>query len=154
MIYMVQAGENGPVKIGTAIDVPARIRELQCGNPEPLRLLRTLDGGRDAEAWFHRHFRSSRYRAEWFSFCEEMLTAIPVPQVPRGGMSELCTASEIEDRARATGRNMTQICREARVAPSIFSRWKNGQTTPSLENYSRLLSALTVAENMPAQVAA
>ncbi len=43
-VYFIRAGDNGPVKIGTAEDVAGRLRELQCGNHEDLRLLRVVEG--------------------------------------------------------------------------------------------------------------
>lgn len=77
MIYFIQAGDGGPVKIGYATDVAARVRELQCGNHVRLRLLRSIEGGRAAEAWFHRAYAAQRMRGEWFAFAESMLTAEP-----------------------------------------------------------------------------
>ena len=73
-VYFIRAGESGPVKIGKADDVMERLAGLQCGNPEPLRLIRTLDGGQFEEYWLHRHYRPLRLRGEWFTFCASMLT--------------------------------------------------------------------------------
>jgi hypothetical protein len=75
MIYFIQAGEGGPVKIGKADNVSARLVEMQCDNHADLVLLRQIEGGRLTEAWFHRAFASFRLRGEWFAYQPAMLTA-------------------------------------------------------------------------------
>jgi hypothetical protein len=73
-VYFIQAGEGGPVKIGTAISARVRMDSLQVGHYEELFLLRTLDGGRPLEQWLHGKFIERRIRGEWFHFCPTMLT--------------------------------------------------------------------------------
>jgi len=58
-------------------------------------------------------------------------------------MHELLTPKEIEEHAAAAGRTMAEVCRSAGVAPSTFTRWKAGQTEPTLGVYRRLVAALT-----------
>lgn len=65
-VYFVRAGDHGFIKVGVAVDVAARIRELQTGNPTKLVLLGTIVGDRSLEAAIHRRFRDSRVRGEWF----------------------------------------------------------------------------------------
>lgn len=72
-IYFIRAGEDGPIKIGTAENVPDRMKELQCGNHLELTLLRTLDGGRPTEHALHRRYEHLRSRGEWFAFTPDML---------------------------------------------------------------------------------
>lgn len=79
-VYFAQAGAGGPVKIGTTDDVQGRLRELQCGCPQELILLREINGSRATEAWLHRRFSALRLRAEWFHFHDEMLDIEP-PEV-------------------------------------------------------------------------
>lgn len=74
-VYLIQAGENGPVKIGFAAHVTIRLADLQSAHYEELRLLRTVsDAGRNVERWLHRQFREQRIRGEWFRFDPAMLT--------------------------------------------------------------------------------
>jgi hypothetical protein len=76
-IYFVQCWPSDGtryVKIGTAIDVQARIRELQCGNPIELELLGTIVGGRKTEAWIHRRFAELRVGGEWFELRDALHT--------------------------------------------------------------------------------
>ena len=73
MIYLIQAGPLGPVKIGHGVDLAERLRCLQTGNHEVLHLLRSIEGGKDEETWLHERFRSLHLRAEWFTFHHDML---------------------------------------------------------------------------------
>lgn len=73
-VYFIQAGEAGPVKIGTADDPTTRLRELQCGNHAVLTIIRTTEGGRSHEAGAHKAFAKQRIRGEWFHFSPDMLT--------------------------------------------------------------------------------
>lgn len=80
--YMLQSSingsfETGPVKIGTSKDVPKRMRAIQASHSAPLRLIRTLDGGIDVEAWLHKRFADLRKSGEWFAFDPDMLTVAP-----------------------------------------------------------------------------
>lgn len=75
-IYFVQAGENGPIKIGRADDVYARLDNLQTGNAEELRLLVHVDGDRALEGTLHTHFDKDRIRGEWFRPSPELLQFI------------------------------------------------------------------------------
>src|SRR5690606_777208 len=72
-VYFIQAGEDGPVKIGWAADPVARLGELQVGNHLELRIIRTIDGPPIAERVLHDYFGHRRIRGEWFSFDQEML---------------------------------------------------------------------------------
>lgn len=67
-IYFVRSGSRGPVKIGwTSGPVELRVAELQCGNPETLRVCHVIeDMAKSDEAALHRRFASLRIRGEWF----------------------------------------------------------------------------------------
>jgi len=75
-VYFIQHGTNGPVKIGTTTGNPhARLRALQTGAPEPLRLLCAIDGDAALERELHERFKALRLRAdgEWFKADPELL---------------------------------------------------------------------------------
>jgi hypothetical protein len=76
VIYFIQSGKSDLVKIGYAADPQTRLRQLQCGNPEPLRLIATKDGEKDAEGQWHRRLAHLRVRGEWFRWCDEMRTHV------------------------------------------------------------------------------
>ncbi len=68
MIYFIQRGPDGPVKIGRAVDVQQRLRTLQTSSPEPLRLLLVIAGSSEREREVHTALVGSRMsgRCEWF----------------------------------------------------------------------------------------
>ena len=77
MIYFIQCGENGPVKIGyTDGDVQARLAQLQTGCPYRLRLLWVYDGQDYTEQEIHYRFEGERVRGEWFHFSESLYNFI------------------------------------------------------------------------------
>lgn len=60
-------------------------------------------------------------------------------------MSELLSPKDVEKLAAAAGKSMAEVCREAGVAPSTFTRWKAGQTEPTLGVYRRLVAVVSPA---------
>jgi len=66
VVYFVQSGDDGPIKIGWTQDVERRIAELQTANAHPLRLLGEVPGRMRDEAAMHARFSHLRMEAEWF----------------------------------------------------------------------------------------
>lgn len=66
-VYFIQAGgPEGPVKIGTTVGNPVlRMRKLQNGNAETLRLLVVIPGGRAEEQALLDRFHALSVRGEW-----------------------------------------------------------------------------------------
>ena len=76
-VYFIQSGSaegNGVVKIGHSSDPDRRIGELQSAVAAPLRLIRLLEGGHQAERAIHGMLAHLHIRGELFEFSEEMLT--------------------------------------------------------------------------------
>ncbi len=61
--YFIQAQESGFVKIGRARDPRARMKELQVGNPETLKLLAQVPA--DIEKEMHERFQLAWVNGEW-----------------------------------------------------------------------------------------
>ena len=72
VVYAVQAGRNGPVKIGRVNQVRKllrRLNQLQTGSAEPLylrRVIATWPGGGE-EQRLHARFGEDRLEGEWFA---------------------------------------------------------------------------------------
>lgn len=66
-VYFVQCGDKGLVKIGFTMNFPRRLAELQVSNPEPVRLIGWVRGGRREERRLHAKFAHLRQHAEWFN---------------------------------------------------------------------------------------
>jgi transcriptional regulator with XRE-family HTH domain len=60
-------------------------------------------------------------------------------------MAELLTPTDIERLAKQGGKSIAEVCREAGIAQSTFSRWKRGATEPTLDVYRRLATAAQAA---------
>lgn len=74
-VYVIAVGDRGearaPVKVGLADDPEARLRNLQCANPEPLTLWARIEApnreiARALERAFHDTQAPKRRRGEWF----------------------------------------------------------------------------------------
>lgn len=71
VVYFIQHGDYGPVKIGWAIDAEQRRRDLQTGNPERLHIRVLIPGDRLLEGELHRRFADWRLQGEWFGGGEQ-----------------------------------------------------------------------------------
>lgn len=70
-VYFIQAGENGPIKIGATGDPSGRLRALRTANAAPLKCLLLLRGA-EHEPILHSLFASIRLQGEWFSPCDDL----------------------------------------------------------------------------------
>lgn len=68
VIYFAQAGEGGPIKIGTTRHdrLKSRLSVIQSGNPYPIKLLSTSPGSYEVEKAPHGLFSHLRMHGEWF----------------------------------------------------------------------------------------
>ena len=67
MVYFILCN-NEFVKIGYSANVEQRLKQLQTGNPYPLKLLLVLKGLKDTEKGIHEEFSGSRVNGEWFRY--------------------------------------------------------------------------------------
>lgn len=73
-VYVVQAGVDGPVKIGWTADARARLTSLAVDNAAPLFVLAVAPGTMRQEKDLHAHFAAHRIRSEWYRPAPEILT--------------------------------------------------------------------------------
>lgn len=66
MIYFVQVGRTGPIKIGFSEKPKRRLITLQVDHFEQLHLLYTFEGSEKNERDLHTRFATSKIRGEWF----------------------------------------------------------------------------------------
>jgi hypothetical protein len=79
MIYFIQVGVSGPIKIGHTFSwssVRKRLEHLQTGNHERLRLLGSIEGFRKREEELHEKFKEHRLVGEWFEPVDEILALV------------------------------------------------------------------------------
>lgn len=69
IIYFIQVGTRGPIKIGISLNrfkLQQRLSVLQQQNPYPLRIIRTEFGTFKKEKQLHKRFAQLWIRYEWF----------------------------------------------------------------------------------------
>lgn len=66
MIYFLQSGVAGPIKIGTTAKGGSRVKDLQTACPYPARLLAQIEGDRSLEKRIHRALVGDCSNGEWF----------------------------------------------------------------------------------------
>lgn len=73
MLYAIQVGEDGPVKLGvTTRDPVPRLKDLQTSHHEQLHLRAAWDGDAVDERRLHRRFAGARLKGEWFTFTAQL----------------------------------------------------------------------------------
>lgn len=85
-VYIVQGEDEeedrtAPVKIGFARDVHQRMRSLQTGNPDRLRLLVCFPGTRRHERRLHERFADARIHDEWFRYTPDLESFVVAARV-------------------------------------------------------------------------
>jgi hypothetical protein len=84
--YFIQAGVEGPIKIGSTKNLPVRLRTLCAMSPVPLRLLGLIEG--DHEDACHARLAAFRLHGEWFvaaDFVLEFIRFNSMTRSPAGG---------------------------------------------------------------------
>ena len=77
MIYFIQCGKNGPIKIGqTDNNVQDRVKQLQTGCPYELNVLWIYHGDEYTESSIHEIFQHERMNGEWFHPSEKLFKFI------------------------------------------------------------------------------
>lgn len=86
-IYFIQAGKNGPIKIGyTNNGVNERLNQLQTACPYELKLLWVYEGETYTESEVQESLRHEHIRGEWFHPGKDVFEKI----------KELCITTEID----------------------------------------------------------
>lgn len=76
-VYFAQSVGGGPIKVGAASDVSARLGQLQTGAAAQLRILAVISrAGMACETALHRRFDHLRSHGEWFHPTRELTNFI------------------------------------------------------------------------------
>jgi len=96
------------VKIGTTVNLPARLKKLQTGSPFKLQIVACVEGGATLEAEYHERFCEHRVNGEWFrnqgpvsAEIERLRRAGCCPTVPPRKMANLQTTGKICETSTA-----------------------------------------------------
>ncbi len=84
MVYFIQSGNDGPIKIGQTTNLLNRLRGLQTSIPHKVNLIGATENV--SESSLHRRFQSHRLHGEWFAPVPEILelaASYALPEDPR-----------------------------------------------------------------------
>lgn len=117
MIYFIQAGENGPIKIGYTEKSPyKRLNSLQVGNHEELTLIAIMPGGERSESELHKRFEYAHKRGEWFYPTLRLIRFINSPE-----------NKKVKGRTTIKKINNTLLPkRGVEVEREVLTLWENG----------------------------
>lgn len=88
-LYIVQSNVTGMIKIGRSKNPDKRLKQLQTGNPNKLKLIASFKGEGWREKLIHEDLRCFRLKGEWFHY--DCVGSIPVylyEQIPFGSFDE------------------------------------------------------------------
>lgn len=71
-VYLIQSGDNGPIKIGFTRNLKSRLLNIQTGHPYKLKVLLTLDANIETEHDLHVKFSRYRITNEWYEPVAEL----------------------------------------------------------------------------------
>ncbi len=138
LIYFVQAGVGGPIKIGITSDLENRLAGLKTSCPYPLSVIGTVQGTRSDERLLHLCLTCSRMTGEWFEPTPKVLALIkdamagiwpepPAPVEQPRVVEPQWEPAEFTAAARALGVNLKALGAELGVSTSTAYRYANGE---------------------------
>ena len=147
MIYVIQAGEAGPVKIGVASDVRKRVGSLQTASPAPLSILHVFEGEEAEERALHRRFAAYRQSGEWFAPVPEIVAGdFGLPAAAKPSMARVRTASASEHPLvillEERGMSQTRLAFLLGITKSAVSHWITGRASASADIVAATCSLL------------
>lgn len=77
-LYFIACGDN--IKVGRAVDIPSRMKELQTAAPGRLLLIAAFANAGYLERECHRLLKEQRVYGEWFVFDENVIKMIELIQ--------------------------------------------------------------------------
>lgn len=119
MIYFLQAGDDGPIKIGYTMSVD-HIKSWQEGSPVPLKLLATLEGSLEVEAYLHSKFLRFRQQGKWFKGSQEILNFIQDSRLPHSLLEDKPTAN-----GKVTFNKLNQLLLKIKYQNRVGVEWQD-----------------------------
>ena len=113
MIYVLEEGINGPIKIGTAVNPKKRLQSLQGGNSKQLNMIMTFEGGSALENQIHKDLAKYKIRdeGEWFYRVDEVFSYLK-------NLSTIEPETEFHD-----GKEYVVLWRDTEESPTEFCPW-------------------------------
>ena len=67
-LYIIQSDVTGMIKIGRSKDPQKRLKQLQTGNPNRLKLIASFKEKGKEEKYLHEVLNNYKLKGEWFSY--------------------------------------------------------------------------------------
>ncbi|RKU11850.1 hypothetical protein C6502_07100 [Candidatus Poribacteria bacterium] len=81
MVYFIQAGANGPIKIGPSTVPQIHLDHLQQGNHKALKIVAEIPGEQNLEKKVRDDFKAFERGHKWFDATDEVLNYIEKVQL-------------------------------------------------------------------------
>lgn len=133
-VYFIHAPAAGLVKIGSAVNIYQRFRNLELASPVALTFLGWSAGDATTERRLHRQFASLRAHGEWFTWSQDIIAAIEAwvsiesTKPPRATRSVTPVRSAIIESART----QTEFAKRIGISHAQLSRIISGKSRASL----------------------
>jgi hypothetical protein len=140
MIYFIQDGDDGPIKIGYSDDVARRVRDLSTSTHNKLQILLVISGEREQEDQLHERFGFAHKRGDWFWPVKDLLSFIDGYKLSTAELSTMAPAhlpppQPIDERVicelRDKGFGLRDIYRE------VFGLKPSGKTKEKVKEILR-----------------
>lgn len=119
-VYFMRAGANGAVKIGHSERPFNRMRTLQSSVPDPLSMMRVIEGDKELEKAMHARFRDVHIHGEWFHHHPDMTADLGAKDLPVTAQAKEY-GQELSARSRTRPRSTT--CDRLLELCMAFSRY-------------------------------
>lgn len=123
MIYVMRAGDTGPCKVGFASNVSQRLKALQTGHHERLRVLHVWEGDRDVEARLHRCLAAHRLHGEWFEPVERLISGEIINDEPPAAPAPIVSTATGMEALRAQRGVMARVAKALGVTRAAVCMW-------------------------------
>jgi len=151
-VYLMQIGEDGPMKVGHAYKPHARLNSVQAHCPWTVRLVGLLDGDYVTERALHAKYEAQWIRGEWFKPSPELLaefSPVPAPQVsarrkPKWNYADVHPSAyaEVERRVAALGLSFLAFLSLVPISEATWRDWRSGKRRPMPARWKGVTRAL------------
>lgn len=164
MIYFVQAGDGGPIKVGFTNNIERRFSSATTDNPADLKILGVCSGTSRYEKALHARFHAHHVRGEWFADCSEIREFIgkncTAHAVPAGSQKKRLSpitadhktfqkivADEFQTIISGDPRTARELAELIGVSYRTIENYRLGETVPSGEVFMAAACVLPALRN-------
>jgi|SRR5208282_245273 len=124
MIYFVQGELTKLVKIGKAVNCEHRLKNLQCGSPDKLNIIKQIHiigtaADYEAENLLHKSFKFCRRHGEWFEPVNQFMDFVAAlsDEIDVAGIMQLLYKYGLADKKKDLDKKDFQKMQEEILAP-------------------------------------